>query len=263
MYKNNPEISVIIPTYNRADFLSKAIKSVLNQKFQNLELIIVDDGSTDNTKEIVNEFQKKDKRVKYIWQKNSGGPAEPKNTGIKNSESDFLAFLDSDDEWLDKDKLKKQKDFLEKNSDYGLVGTNALVMDEKEKIVGKLIHSGKDELIRRKILIKNQFIHSSVMFRKEITERVGLYKKEKKYVEDYDLWLRIGQYYKFANLPFYGLKYRLNPYGETATKNRQQVVNSFKLTIKFKTKYPNFVLACLKWTLRYFETFFIFNTRGI
>ena len=97
---NYPKVSVIIPTYNRQKLLPKAIKSVLNQTFKNFELIIVDDGLTDNTKEIIKEFQKRDPRIKYIWQENFGAPAGPKNTGIKNSKGEYIAFLDDDDEWL-------------------------------------------------------------------------------------------------------------------------------------------------------------------
>ncbi|HKK53946.1 MAG TPA: glycosyltransferase family A protein [Patescibacteria group bacterium] len=103
---NNPKISVIIPTYNRANFLPRAIKSVLNQTFKDFELIIVDDGSTDNTKEVINNYLKNDDRIKYIYQQNSGGPPKPKNTGIKIAKGEYIAFLDSDDEWF-KDKLKK------------------------------------------------------------------------------------------------------------------------------------------------------------
>ena len=95
----NPTVSVIIPTYNRAHLVGRAIKSVLNQTYRDFEIIVVDDGSTDNTKDIIKEFQKKDKRIKYIpYEKNKGGSAA-RNTGIKAAKGEYIAFLDSDDEW--------------------------------------------------------------------------------------------------------------------------------------------------------------------
>jgi glycosyltransferase involved in cell wall biosynthesis len=95
----NPKVSVIIPTYNRANLLPRAIKSVLNQTFQDFELIVVDDGSTDNTRKVVEEFQKGDSRVKYFYKEN-GGPGSARNFGLKNAKGNFVIFLDSDDMFL-------------------------------------------------------------------------------------------------------------------------------------------------------------------
>ncbi|MGB9592367.1 MAG: glycosyltransferase family 2 protein, partial [Candidatus Kryptoniota bacterium] len=100
-------MSVIIPTYNRADLLPRAIRSVLAQTFTDFELIVVDDGSIDNTREVVDKFTHLDARVKYIWEPNSGRPAVPKNKGIENASGEYIAFLDHDDEWLPA-KLEKQ-----------------------------------------------------------------------------------------------------------------------------------------------------------
>ena len=251
-----PKVSVLLPVHNGDKYLPKSIQSVLIQSFADLEVLILNDDSTDNSLKIINQFAVLDKRIKAIDFKKHIGLVRILNEGIKKAQGLYLARIDSDDEWSDVDKIKKQVEFMEKNPDYALVGTNALVINEKGDIIGKIVYPEKNEVIRRKILIKNQFLHSSVMFRKKVAKKCGLYDQEEKYVEDYGLWLRIGQYYKFANLPFYGLKYRLNPQGETATKNRQQVINSFKLVKKFKNKYPNFILACVKWILRYFKTFF-------
>ena len=102
-----PTVSVIIPTYNRAHLVGRAIQSVLEQTYKDFELIVIDDGSNDNTEYIIKEFQKKDKRIKYIaYKKNKGGSAA-RNAGIKSSKGEYIAFLDSDDEWLS-EKLEKQ-----------------------------------------------------------------------------------------------------------------------------------------------------------
>ncbi len=250
-----PKVSVLLPVYNGEKYIEKSLNSVLNQSFTDLEILVLNDGSTDNSLEIINKFIAIDSRVRAINFEKNIGLIGVLNEGVKKSNGLYLARIDSDDEWGDTDKIEKQVEFLENNPEYALIGTNAILVNEKNEEVGKIEYCQKDEEIRKKILIKNQFLHSSVLFYKEAAEKCGLYKNEEKYVEDYGLWLRIGQNYKFANLPIVGLKYFLNPQGETATKNRQQVINSFKLVIKFRKIYPNFFIACIKWSLRYLKTF--------
>ncbi len=109
----NPTVSVIIPTYNRANLVSRAIKSVLNQTYQDFEIIVVDDCSEDNTEEIVKSFN--DSRIRYIKHKKNKGGSAARNTGIKRARGKYIAFLDDDDEWLPS-KLEKQIMLFEKLS---------------------------------------------------------------------------------------------------------------------------------------------------
>src|SRR5262245_46961170 len=106
---NMPKVSVIIPTHNRADFLRDAIFSVLNQTFQDFEIIVVDDASTDNTSEVIGAFN--DERIRYLRHDTNKGGSAARNTGILNSQCDYIAFLDDDDQWLP-EKLAKQVDTL-------------------------------------------------------------------------------------------------------------------------------------------------------
>ena len=108
---HKPFFSVIIPTFNRRDFLKIAIDSVLSQTFKDFELIIIDDGSNDSTKELIKFYN--DKRIKYFWGKNHG-PGYARNRGVEQSKADFIAFLDSDDKWT-KDKLQRTFDFIKTN----------------------------------------------------------------------------------------------------------------------------------------------------
>ena len=125
-----PLISVIIPTYNRNESLKRCIQSVIFQTYQNFEILVMDDGSTDGTKEIVTDFN--DPRIIYEWDDNWGGPAKPRNRGIKKSSGEFIAFLDSDDWWLPK-KLEESVVVLEKGSDlvyhqlYMVKKTNSII----------------------------------------------------------------------------------------------------------------------------------------
>ena len=140
----NPTVSAIILTYNRANLIEKAIKSVLKQTYQDFEIIVVDDGSTDNTGEIIRGF--KDKRVKYIKKyKENKGSSVARNIGIKVARGKYIALLDSDDEWLP-EKLDKQIKILQDGSpELGVVYSNSYYIDENGKNMNKLPNSKKVE----------------------------------------------------------------------------------------------------------------------
>lgn len=128
MHENNPLISIIIPLYNAEKYIVQTIESVINQTYMNWELIVVDDCSTDTSREIVKEYENKDSRIRLIEsQVNFGGPARPRNIGIEHAKGEFMAFLDSDDVWL-KDKLHAQIKFLHDN-DYDMIHTLASTID--------------------------------------------------------------------------------------------------------------------------------------
>ena len=124
----NNLVSVIIPTWNRSNLIPTAINSVLNQTYKDWELIIVDDGSTDNTEEVIKKFQTNDTRIKFIKHKeNSGGCSAQKIQGVKNALGNYIAFLDSDDEWLPT-KLEEQLDLFKKSTvdNLGFVGCRVI-----------------------------------------------------------------------------------------------------------------------------------------
>lgn len=187
MYK----ISVIITTFNRQELLERAIESVLAQTYTNYNIIVVDDGSTDNTStiKILNN-----PKIKYIQQQNQGTSAA-KNTGIKNSSAPFIAFLDSDDTW-EKDKLKIQLGFMEKNplcqicyTDETWIRNGKTVSQRKKHIKtgGNIFNAA----------VKNCFIGiSTVMIKRELFAEIGLFDQSMPVCEDYDLWLRIASAHK-------------------------------------------------------------------
>ena len=209
-----PKISVIIPTYNRANLLPRAIKSVLNQTFKDFELIIVDDCSTDNTKEIIKGFQKQDSRIKLIiLEKNSGAPAHPKNIGIKEAKGKFVAFLDSDDEWLP-EKLNKQLVLFGKNKKLGFVSCNAFIINKrKNKRQNKKIEYRTPRSNNYFIsLLETDIIcsSSSVVIRKDILDEVGCFDNKIIIGEDQDMWIRISQKYDFDFVSEPLLKYYIH-----------------------------------------------------
>jgi glycosyltransferase involved in cell wall biosynthesis len=190
-----PKVSVVIPTHNRAQFLKAAIASVLNQTYQDFEIVVVDDASSDNTNEIVEGFG--DKRVTYIRHEINKGDAGSRNSGIANSSGDYLAFLDDDDEWLP-EKLQMQVELMRNSSiKVGGVCTGSLSVEKRSgKISGIKIPERKADSLQE-ILSDNFIATSSVLLRRECFEKVGLFDETIPYNSDYDMWIRIAQDYHF------------------------------------------------------------------
>ncbi len=191
-----PKVSVVIPTYNRPEFLASAIASVLNQTFQDFEIIVVDDASTDETPEVVDSF--KDSKIKYIRHEINKGGSAARNTGIKASSSEYIAFLDDDDEWLP-EKLKKQVEILDNcPQKVGGVYTGFLKIDKaSEKIIGQSIPLGKGSFIDD--LIKDNRIGttSTHLLRRECFQKVGLFDENLPSSQDFDMWVRLSREFHF------------------------------------------------------------------
>lgn len=178
-------ISVVIPTFNRSAFLKKAIGSVLSQSYQDFELIVIDDGSEDDTSRVVASF---DSGIKYIKQKNKG-PAAARNLGIKNSKGEFIAFLDSDD-WWNHSKLGIQFKAMQENPEYAISHTEEVWYRNGELLNQKQKHRKHHGYIFDKCLPMCAVSMSTVMARREIFDNVGLFDEGLPCCEDYDFWLR-------------------------------------------------------------------------
>ncbi len=183
--------SIIIPSYNTAALLPLAVNSALNSSFNDFEIIIIDDGSVDNTKEVVEQYWSDDKRVKYYFQQNKG-LAGARNTGIQKASGKYLVFLDSDDIIL-QEKLHKQVDFLEKNLEYDAVYSKSVffIEDSINKTVTTNFPCYQGSILNK--LFYGNFIHvNSIMCRKSVVENVGLFNEQYRELEDWDLWLRMS-----------------------------------------------------------------------
>jgi glycosyltransferase involved in cell wall biosynthesis len=183
-----PKVSIIIPTYNRAHILGNAIQSVLDQTFQDFEIIVVDDGSTDDTREEVSRFGEK---VIYIFQENKERSAA-RNNGMKHARGQYITFLDSDDIYLP-EKLQVQVELMDNNPGYGMSYAYSIWLDEH----GKYLHTWRDdlngwifpEMMRAK---HNKITVPSVMIRREVLEKVGDFNESINTCEDYEYWCRIA-----------------------------------------------------------------------
>jgi glycosyltransferase involved in cell wall biosynthesis len=214
-----PRIAVIIPTYNRAALVTRAIESVLAQTYTNYELVVVDDGSEDNTLEIVKQYS----GCRYVRVEHSGLPSVVRNAGVRSTDTPYVAFLDSDDEWLP-DKLAVQTEILESDPDVGLVCSNAFLTEggDPEKRELYLKHGqGKSGRILKELIRDNFIITSTVLMRRDTFERSGGFCEDPKLqaVEDYDLWLRLDPRSSIRYIPDPLAVYRKGPSSLSKSRN--------------------------------------------
>ncbi|MFL5763692.1 MAG: glycosyltransferase family 2 protein [Bacteroidia bacterium] len=198
----SPLISVIIPTFNYASFLPETIGSVMAQTYGNWECIVVDDGSTDDTKNVMDALCKSDPRIKYLVQKNDG-PTIARNNGLKNASGDFIQFLDADD-LLEKEKFEKQLQIFESDPSADIVygGVNyfrsgfpdqlfdGISLEGSKPWMKKL--SGQGEIMIKALLNENLMVISSPLVRRSLFEKLGKMNETLRYNEDWELWARFA-----------------------------------------------------------------------
>ncbi len=206
--KYPPEISVIMSVYNGELYLAEAIESILHQTFKNFELIIIDDGSIDNSREIISSFC--DKRIKVIENERNIGLAASLNKGASIAGGKYLARMDADDISLP-DRFQKQKIFLDQHPDVGVLGTNAQRIDEQGNII-KYLYKIYDttSVIKWSFLFGNPMLHPTILMRKDCFLQVGGYSSDVLYSQDYNLWVKMMEITNFRNLSEILLLYRVH-----------------------------------------------------
>lgn len=186
----NVDVSVIIPTYNRATTLTRAIDSILQQTVQLTEIIVIDDGSTDHTKETLNQYENK---ITLIEQSNQG-VSSARNTGIKAAQSTWIALLDSDDAWHP-DKLNAQVQALQDNPSYLICHTDEIWYRHNKRVNQMKKHQKRGGDIFNQSLSLCAISPSSVLLHTKLLTEIGLFDESLPACEDYDLWLRITAHY--------------------------------------------------------------------
>ncbi len=222
------KVSVITPVYNGSQTIKESINSILNQTYKNIELIIINDGSTDDSENIIKSVN--DSRIKYYKIKNSGSPARPRNFGIKKSTGDFIAFCDQDDVWYP-EKIEKQiKSYNLSNnkSKIGIIATSANVIDKKNNVIDTFLR--KLEYIPspesyKKILLTNYITTCSVIVPRKIFNEVGFLDENLVGVDDFDLWLRITKKYGVLVLPDILCAWRNLPQSLSSNKTKLYLEN--------------------------------------
>lgn len=247
---SKPLVSINVATYNRGNFIAEMIESILAQTYTNWELIIVDDASTDDTKAIVDLYLK-DQRLKYYRNEINLNVCQTRNIALEKSVGKYIAILDSDDLWSNQNKLDQQVSFLEKNPDYGVIGTGVIVIDKNGSEMKRYEHPLSDQAIRSQLLIKNTFAHSSTLILGQALRDIGGYNPSLNGIEDYDIWLKIGLKYKFANLPGHFLKYRVHGSNISLVGRKRLMKINLDLIKQHQASYPNYGYALARRLIRY------------
>ncbi|BFU93653.1 MAG: putative Glycosyltransferase [Nitrospira sp.] len=246
---NNPAlVSVVIPAYNCASYIVDTLDSVIRQDYPKLEVIVVDDGSTDHTKEVVANVESD--RVKYVYQQNSGGPSGPRNTGIQHAQGKYVAFLDSDDIMLP-GKIQCAVDLLDRQPNLGLVFADFVKFDEvngqhagafldtyeyfkraPKRSVGVSQYILNTEAAYDALIVENYIGTSGVVVPKAVLADVGPFDVRLRGPEDYDLWLRIAYAYDIGFIDMVGHRYRVRLDGITGLGDAKLVPHSIQVMQK-------------------------------
>lgn len=211
------EVSVVIPTYNSAKFLDEALQSVFDQTFKDYEIIVVDDGSTDQTKQVIDRYGNK---IRYLYQEN-GGPAKARNLGIRHSSGKYIAFLDADDVWLPL-KLERQVCMFHQRPELAMVFTENLLFNESgvfQTSMGKRKRLMKGD-VARNIFLHSEILTSSVIVRVEVFNKIGLFEEELQLAEDDNMWIRTAANFKIELIDEPLVKRRVHSQNITADRKR-------------------------------------------
>lgn len=224
-------VSVITASYNMAQFLGPAIESVLAQTYSNLEHIVIDDGSTDDTESVVRKLAEKDDRIRYFYQPNAGQTVA-KNHGLKEAQGDYIAFVDADNMWVP-DKLERQMKFFEScPSNVGVHYSDVQLINGKGELVHtpyEKKHSGK---ITRPLLMNNFVKFNTVLIPRRVLDDVGFFDEELSMGIDYELWLRISVDYDFHHTPENLVLYRIWE-GQMSHRTLKRIENGKLILKKF------------------------------
>lgn len=226
-------VSVVTPTYNRARFLPDAVASVLAQTYDDLELIIVDDGSSDETREVLEPYLA-DRRVRYFYQENQG-QSHARNLALKQATGDFIAFLDSDDLWAP-DKLEKQLAVLCADSEVDIVHGDEAIIDENGEVISLEKMRRYSGRITRYLLADNSVSITTALVRRRCFDEMGGFDTSVGVADDYELWLRFSARYCYHYEPGIVASYRVMADQISSDKRRRFAANE-RIIREFLARY--------------------------
>ena len=233
----NPVVSIIMATYNRASLISQAIESVIGQSLIGWELIIADDGSTDNTAEVLREWEAKEPRIRYLQLPHAGRIAVVSNAALEAARGKYIAILDDDDRWIDAEKLKKQVAFLDEHPEYVACAGGFRIVNQNDKRIADIYKPESDEAMRKVALLANPIANSTAMFRSSLKEH---YDESLQQFADWDFWMRLGQRGKFYNFHELFLAYKMWQGGSSFVNQRANASCAVKIARRYRKDYPGY-----------------------
>ncbi len=223
-------VSVLMPAFNAERFLAEAVDSVLAQTHEDLELVVIDDGSKDATLDILHARAKLDPRLRVFRNAENLGIVKTRNRAFAEADpkSAFFAIMDSDDVCMP-DRLARQLDFLNAHDDHALVGGNLILIDEAGAEIGRRTYPSSHQAILDVITRFNPVAQPSATLRRAAIEAVGTYDERYPRCQDYDLWMRIAQRFKLANLDAFSLRYRISSTQGKSTQLKKSLALSLRV----------------------------------
>jgi len=236
MKTSNPLVSVLMPAYNAERYIGEAIESILNQTFDDFELVVVNDCSTDNTPKIIEDFAENDGRIRVLHNEKNLKLSRSLNRGIQVARGKYIARMDADDISLP-GRLESQVKYMEENPEVGVSGGTMIIINETNAVIGKRRYWTGDEEIRKRIFRFSPFCHPAIIIRKSVLKKSGLYNHYYNPAEDYDLYFRIGQCAKFGNLREPLIKYRVVSGSMTTGDLKKMELKTIEIRKKFYESY--------------------------
>ncbi len=222
MEQSNPLVSIVIPVHNGEKYLKESIESCINQTYSTLEIIVVNDASTDSTLDMLKEYGDK---LKIISVEKQNGLGNVINIGIREAKGEYIARLDIDDV-MSPTRIQEQVEYLESHPDCVALGGQIDIIDENSQVTGHREYAQEDKDIKKNMFLFQPFAHPAVTMRKSAAESVGLYPENMPKVEDVKFFFLLSTKGKFANLSTTVLKYRMT----FTTESQSNMVDHFKKT---------------------------------
>lgn len=248
-----PKISVVMAVRDGGQYLKEAIGSILNQTYSDFEFIIIDDGSTDGSREVVARHAAEDLRITPLYFEHQG-LTQSLNYGLREARGKYIARMDADDISLP-ERIEKEYDYLEAHPDIALVSCFARVIDDEGVVIGQHAPPVSHQSILRRSFFAGQICHPAVMFRTEVVRALGGYDAAFRYAQDYELWLRLMEHYTVVTIPSYLFLWRASSLGIGRAKRAEQrrYAQRARITAIHRGLYPRwyYLLLCIPYIQDY------------
>jgi glycosyltransferase involved in cell wall biosynthesis len=239
----DPIVSVLMLTFNRPQFIGRAIDSIQEQTLGSWELLVVHDGPYNQIEGVMRERCAADNRIRYLRRHELGNIAQANNYGLAQARGTYIAILDDDDYWCHPDKLQRQVDFLEANQQYVACGAGAICIDMEGNETLRYLKPTSDEEIKRVALLANPMVHSTTLFRKSAAESAGFYDESLEGFQDWDLFLKLGKQGKLHNFDDYFLCYQIWEGSGSFTAPKKNTRSALRIVRKHGAHYPSYSTA--------------------
>jgi glycosyltransferase involved in cell wall biosynthesis len=240
-----PRVSILMLTFNRPQFLSRAIESIRSQTFTDWELLIVHDGPNEEIAEILHDWEGREPRLRYFRRLTPGNIAQANNFGLARARGEYIAILDDDDYWRVPDKLERQVRFLDEHAGCVACGGGAVCIDLEGRETLRYLRPEQHSGIVRNALIANPMVHSTAMYRREAAERVGFYDESLPGFQDWDLFLKLARHGQLYNFQDHFLAYQIWDGGGSFHAQRANTWSSVQIVRRHGPYYSGYPLAVL------------------